>query len=88
MSREGIYRAIDDERAFQDQKWGDLHNRPHDLCTWFVIMEAELQEAKQAFLKEGHANALCELLQAVTVGVAALEQHGVVTRWTPTNSKS
>lgn len=85
-ARSGIFNAINDERAFQDQKWGDLHNRPYDLGTWLLIMEAELQEAKHALLKEGIENTLQELLQTVTVGVAALEQHGVVTRWTKTNS--
>lgn len=85
MSRECIYRAIDDERQYQDNKWGSLHSRPHSLGDWIIIMEEELREAKQAFLKEGRDNTLRELLQTVTVGVAALEQHGVVTRWTLTN---
>jgi hypothetical protein len=77
-ARVGLYEAIDRERDYQDRKWG-LPN--HDLPGWLLILESELNEAKQAWVK-GHGNEDClrELLQVVAVGVAALEQHGVVER--------
>lgn len=76
-----IFEAIDRERDFQDRKWGTIHGRPHEIATWLVILRAELAEAEQAWLKEGHPNALRELLQVVAVGVACLEQHGVYERF-------
>ncbi len=72
-----ISEAIARERAFQRSKYGDTK---HDLSLWVLIMERELAEVKEAIIKKTYDEARCELLQVVTVGVAALEQHGVVER--------
>ena len=80
MSEE-IHDAIQAERAYQDGKWGNFKAHPHTVMEWLAIMEGELQEAKQAWLKgNGDQEALKELLQVVSVGVACMEQHGVVRR--------
>ena len=76
-----IFDAIQDERNYQTTKWGNIKEHPHTVMEWIAIMEGELQEAKQAWLKgTGDKEALGELLQVVAVGVACVEQHGVVTR--------
>ena len=76
-----IFDAIQDERMYQIQKWGSNNDHPHTVMEWIAIMDGELQEAKQAWLKgNGDKDALKELLQVVSVGVACMEQHGVVTR--------
>lgn len=73
-----IYPAIDRERDYQDRKWGD---KPHTVAEWLLIAEAELAEAKLAWVKGiGDGDALLELLQVIAVVVACLEQHGVVER--------
>lgn len=78
LMQEEIWKAILVERAYQDAKWG---NKPHTVGEWLLIMEAELHEAKYAWAKgQGDDDALRELLQVVAVGVAAMEQHGVVER--------
>ena len=79
-TREQVHFAIDCERAYQEQRWGDAHDRAHALPAWLVIAEGELQEAKRAWLKEGDAACRLEILQVAAVCVAALEVHGVTLR--------
>jgi hypothetical protein len=81
-NRQLIYDAINRERSFQIAK---RPNRPPmGLPAWLVVMEAELAEAKQAWVRgDGHDAidaALCEVLQVATVAVACLEEHGVIER--------
>ncbi len=73
-----IFQAIANERAYQDRKWG---GKPHTVGNFLLIMEGELEEAKQAWRKGiGDTEALREMLQVIAVGVACLEQHGVIER--------
>lgn len=73
-----IIDAIQRERDYQDRKWGV---KPHPVGSFILIMQGELEEAAQAWRKSGgDGEALRELLQVIAVGVACLEQHGVVER--------
>jgi hypothetical protein len=77
-SRDGIFAAISREREYQQCKWGD---KPHTVGEWLLIAQGELDEAISAWTKDiSDEQALSELLQVTAVGVAALEQHGVVER--------
>jgi hypothetical protein len=77
--REQVFTALREERAYQDDKWGTIEEHPHTVGEWLLIMEAELHEAKWGWVKEmGEASALAEILQVVAVGVACLEQHGII----------
>lgn len=77
-----LYDAIQDERNYQIKKWGTTKEHPHTVMEYISIMEGELQEAKQGWLKgNGDRKALEEVLQVVSVGVACMEQHGIVTRF-------
>ena len=79
--RKRIYDAIDRERTYQIAKWGD---HPHAVGEWLLIVEGELDEAKCGWRKgKGDADALCEVLQVIAVGVACLEAHGIVERNDP-----
>lgn len=77
-TRDEIYKAIEAERNYQDEKWGF---NPHEVGAWILIMESELAEAKEAWVKHpGNEEALREVLQVISVGVACIEQHCVVER--------
>lgn len=88
---EEVFAAIKRERDFQTNKWGPLEKRPHEIASWLLIMEEEMREAKQGWLKvdgkvrrEGKmlaGNSLEEILQVIAVGCACLEQHGIVERF-------
>ena len=73
-----IFEAVDRERDHQDRKYGPL--RRHEIPGWLVIMEREIQEVKEAWADGDITNAVRELLQVTSVGIAALEQHGVIER--------
>lgn len=80
-SIENVFEAIVRERRYQDHKWG---GHDHELPGWLLIMEGELAEVKQAWLKGAtNDDALREILQVVAVGVACLEQYGAVEREYP-----
>lgn len=74
----GIANAIHRERKFQQEKWGD---NSHEVGAFLLIMQKELQEAVEAWVENsGDREALLEILQVISVGVACLEQHGIVER--------
>jgi hypothetical protein len=91
-----IMAAIRRERDFQDKKYGtvlelradDVHGFEqgpggHDLGGWLIVIEKELDEAKDALIHGGSKRAMgrnsirAELIQIAAVAVAALEQHGL-----------
>jgi len=81
ISQEQVFEAIRGERLYQDSKWGTILQHPHTVAEWLLIMQSELNEGLAAWVgNEGEAQALLEILQVVSVGVACLEQHGVVNR--------
>lgn len=89
-----IMKAIGDERRHQDEKYGPvLSDSPgfeytqgpggHELGTWLIVIEKELNEAKDAATgagrreKTGRNSVRAEILQIAAVCCAALEQHGL-----------
>ncbi len=73
--------AVTAERKYQDAKWGTLSNHPHTVAEWLLILESELAEAKDAWVRNGgDLEALKEIVQVAAVAVACLEQHGPVGR--------
>lgn len=77
---EKIIDGIKEERQYQDNKWGTIDTKPHQLPAWLLIMKKELIEAEDAWMKKTNEEVLCEILQVIATGVACLEQHGVITR--------
>ena len=83
LSRIVIFDAINQERQYQTEKWGTLEEHPHTIPEYVMIMEKELAEAKEAYFQSPATWAddmLLEILQVIAVGVACLEQFGVVGR--------
>lgn len=72
--------AIAIERLYQDRKYGTPEQRELSVSTYLLIMRKELDEAMDAMVEGDADHAMIELLQVVAVGVAAMEQHGVVER--------
>lgn len=72
-SQGAVFQKITRERDYQDVKW---NANPHTVGEWLLIMQVELDEAKEAWVKNrGDGKTLDEILQVVSVGVACLEQH-------------
>lgn len=77
LTREAVFDAIAAERVRQDLKWGK--DKPKSLPGYLMVVEAELAEAKQGWIKNlpGKSAPLNELVQVAAVCVAALERYGV-----------
>lgn len=81
LTRNDVFSAVDEERKFQDQKWGTLTESPHEVGSWLIIMRQLLNDAEQAYSSQREdIHALDEIRKVVAVGVACMEQHGVPPR--------
>lgn len=81
MNRENIFEIINEERNYQDDKWGDINVHPHEVGAWILIMESLLSDARKAWQsKSGDIDALIEIRKVVATGIACMEQHGVLSR--------
>lgn len=80
MKTDRVLEAVKRERAFQDTRWGTPQQNLHTLEEWIGLIEEELWEAMDAQEHGDIWNTLREILQAVAVGVACLEQYGLAER--------
>ena len=77
-SRRDVYKAIDSERAYQNEKW----DRDHTVTEYILYMEHYLEEArKRASTKDLkvpiHHNDVMDFIRKVTaLGVVCMEQNG------------
>jgi len=80
-TRQEVFSTINDERVFQDRKWGTIQEHPHEVGSWLTIMRQLLNDAERAYVSQrGDFGAIDELRKVVAVGVACMEQHGTVPR--------
>ena len=79
LTFEEVLRRVEAERRFQDAKYLPIEEQVHDRGTWWLLIQAELDEARDALIK-GSSDArnswASELVQVAALCVAALEQHG------------
>jgi hypothetical protein len=82
MSREDVYKLIDDERDYQDLRWNRETTSSEGVHTpeqWIVYMEDYLAEAKHILSRQATQVAdpqAMEIIRKVTaMGVCAMEQH-------------
>lgn len=82
MERSEVYRILDGERAYQDEKWGGKpHDNHHEVEAWITYMQHNLHEAIRAVSTEkGPQGALEHLRKVTALGVACFEVHGVPER--------
>ena len=70
-------RAIFRERDHQDEKWDISKENIYSVGEWLLVMQAELNEALEAWVKnKGDSAALEEIVQVAAAAFACLEQHG------------
>jgi hypothetical protein len=80
-TRQKVYDAIDSERFHQDRKWGTIEQHPHEVGAWLTLMRHILTKAEAKWSSNADDRpALAEIRQALAVGVACCEQHGIATR--------
>jgi len=87
-TREQVYQAIDSERAYQEQRWhGDDQEGQagHSLEAWLVYIKDYTEEALHTLSRESYKTAndkaIDSLRKIAGLAVAAMEEHGTITRW-------
>jgi hypothetical protein len=87
VTRQEVYNAIDSEREYQNSRWNENTTtslNKHSLEEWFMYMEDYLNEAKHVLSRtarqEADPIALNIMRKVVTLGVAAMEEHGAPKR--------
>lgn len=79
--KQEVLTAIHDERVYQNRKWGTIETHPHEVGAWLTIMRSILSEADRAWASSAsNAAALDKVRCLASVGIACMEQHGVVVR--------
>lgn len=76
-----VFSSVHDERVYQDRKWGNPDQHPHEVGGYITLMRKILNDAEIAWsTSRGDDGALDELRKVVAVGFACMEQHGVIER--------
>ena len=78
LSQAVAFALVRAERAYQDRKWGDIDAHPHEVGAWLLVMKGKLDAAVTAWQTTAGSDvpALWNVIKAIAVGVACLEQHG------------
>ena len=76
MKIEEVFEAVKRERT----KWDTSEQSNYRVRRWLNLIREEVYKAEAALEFGAKEDALREILRLVTIGVACLEQHGVVER--------
>lgn len=83
-SRAEVYAALDTERTYQIEKWGDDHDGGHTVTEFLVYMRDYVEEALHTVTREADETANPKALDIVrkvaALGVACMERHGAPVR--------
>lgn len=87
MMREEVYQRLDDERTYQEQRWGVRNaggqyvEAEHSVGDFLVFVDKYVADAKRALTTQASdRGALEELRKVAGLCVACFEQHGVPRR--------
>lgn len=76
-----VLSAVQDERVYQNRKWGTTDHHPHEVGGYLTIIRKLSADADAAWSSaRGDIAALDEVRKIIAVGIACLEQHGPVPR--------
>jgi hypothetical protein len=80
-----VYMALDGERDYQQEKHGNTDHRGiHSVTEYLVYIEQYLNQAKHIVTHhsdpDAKKRALCAIRKVTALGIACMEQNGIVTR--------
>lgn len=77
MQRRDVYKRIDEERNYQDQRWhGCVPDKEKAIAEWLNYIEYHLEKAKERVYNHSSDEALAELRKIAALAVRAMEIHG------------
>ena len=84
MKREDVYKLIDGERDYQDNRWNDADRNVHDkdksIAEWIIYMEKLLSDAQSKVYYLDPEGALEFIRKTTAVGVACMEHNETLPR--------
>lgn len=77
LSRKEVYEILDDERDYQDKKWGgEVHDDAHSISDFLVLIRKHLTDAENALYSSNNKDAMDAIREVTAIGVAAMETKG------------
>lgn len=77
LNRTEVYEIINDERDYQDQKWGGKsHDEKHSVSDWLIFIRKHLNDAENALYSSNACDAMNAIKKATALGIAAMENKG------------
>jgi hypothetical protein len=77
LERKEVYEIVDEERDYQDEKWGGTsHDNTHSVSDWLIFMRIYLTEAENALYQSSAEDAMDAVRKITAMGVAAMEANG------------
>lgn len=81
LKREEVYDIINEERKYQDNKWGGiLHDESHSLSDWLTYIRKYLTDADNGLFINDEKKILSAIRKLTALGVVVMELHGVPKR--------
>lgn len=80
MKRSDVLAALESERAYQGQKWGEADTM-NNVGDFILYMEREIEKARAAYIAPNAPveAAMAGIRKVATIGVAAMEKFGTGT---------
>ena len=89
MIRKEVYMLVDEERDYQDDKWGS--DLKHSVEEWLIYIEDYVNETKHLLSRNSfdktYEKAKCNLRKITALGFCAMEQHDCMSREEEEESK-
>lgn len=80
MKREEVYRAIDSERDYQNEKWSEFSDENNNWADWLLYIEHHLNKAKESVYDSHNTSFLHEIRKIAALAVACGEQNNMPSR--------
>ncbi|MCP5019606.1 MAG: hemagglutinin [Ketobacter sp.] len=78
MTRQRVYKLIDEERDYQDTRWAagrPMSDEFTPVAAWILYMEKHLQSAKERIYNLDETAALSQIRKITAIGVACMENN-------------
>lgn len=91
--RSEVYKAIDTERDYQDQRWNEnttTSNGYHEVGAWLTFLRTYIREAEEIISRNGDPEATDQSMHTIrkiaAMCVCCMEQHGAPHRISKANA--
>ena len=85
MTREEVFKLIDEERMFQDNMWGDTYDKQWAPSDWLIFIDWYLDEARNGLrgcdsVEDGRTKQMDNIRKIAALAVAAMENNDTPAR--------